>query len=370
MITLEEIFKSDAPKAGRDFHLKVFPKINRSFAIISNALSGGTGVLAVSNGINTFTGGTIQFPSVNVTGLTLDNLIVSGETSFGAISATTIFSGSTDLSLLIGGGGGDITRVSNGINTYTGGTDNLPTINISGLTVNNINVSGETELNTLFFSQEIEEIIAGENLIYGDLVYLSGDSKYYKADNSDETTSRTELRISLSAITANNSGNALISGNYTTTGLTAGSQYWIGTLGTFTATQPTSNNTIVRYIGTALNSTTLEFNPDEIYLEISNNYSNIEVANIRIISTSQTVLPTDFTLKCISGLTVTIPTAVGIAGKIYNIKNSSDSNVNIIPVVSGQTIDSYTGLTTTGNVSSKSFPNITLQSDGTNWLII
>ena len=51
----------------------------------------------MQNGLNTYTGGTITSPSVNISAATLDNLSVSGATSLGVLSATTIISGSTNL---------------------------------------------------------------------------------------------------------------------------------------------------------------------------------------------------------------------------------------------------------------------------------
>ena len=51
----------------------------------------------VQNGINTFTGGTAQYPTVNITAATFNNLQVTGQTVVGTISAST-FSGGTYLS--------------------------------------------------------------------------------------------------------------------------------------------------------------------------------------------------------------------------------------------------------------------------------
>lgn len=103
-----------------------------------------------NNGINTFTAGTANFQSINVTGLSINNITVSGVSSFFNLSATslsaiTFYSGSTDLSLLIPAQ----TLVQNGINTFTGGTSSRPTVNITALTINNIIVSGSSNFNTL-----------------------------------------------------------------------------------------------------------------------------------------------------------------------------------------------------------------------------
>ena len=104
----------------------------------------------VQYGINTFTGGTTLYPSVNVTGLSIDNISVSGESSFEGLSATTLYSGDTDLSGVFAPiGSGDTTRLQTGLNTYTGGTDNNPTVNVSGLSIDNITVSGESSFEGL-----------------------------------------------------------------------------------------------------------------------------------------------------------------------------------------------------------------------------
>lgn len=53
------------------------------------------------------------------------NSMYSGGSAF---SATTFFSGSTDISLLLTGG--SQVRIQNGVNTYTGGTGSAPTVNV------------------------------------------------------------------------------------------------------------------------------------------------------------------------------------------------------------------------------------------------
>jgi hypothetical protein len=107
---------------------------------------GSTGTATnVQGGVNIYTGGTALIPTVN-----LSNDIILGSISATSISATTFYSGSTDLSLLFGQGGtGSATNVQDGINTYTGGTDSLPTVNVSGLTIDNINVSGISSFQTI-----------------------------------------------------------------------------------------------------------------------------------------------------------------------------------------------------------------------------
>ena len=80
--------------------------------------------------------------------LNLSGGTVTGGTNFTAgLSASTFFSGSTDLyDIFASAGSGDITRVQSGLNTYTGGTANLPTVNVSAATLDTLTVTGNTIL--------------------------------------------------------------------------------------------------------------------------------------------------------------------------------------------------------------------------------
>jgi hypothetical protein len=93
------------------------------------------------------TGGTISGDYLPLSGGT-----VTGNTIFTLdLSASTLYSGSTNLYdiFLTENDGNDITRLQDGLNTYTGGTDNNPTVNVSGLTIDNITVSGNSIFNSL-----------------------------------------------------------------------------------------------------------------------------------------------------------------------------------------------------------------------------
>lgn len=105
----------------------------------------------VQNGLNTYTGGTALNPSVNISALTINNITVSGSASFNTLSASTYYSGSTNLysiisNMITGVTTGITSNIQNGLNTYTGGTGFLPTVNISGASLNYLNVSGLTYL--------------------------------------------------------------------------------------------------------------------------------------------------------------------------------------------------------------------------------
>lgn len=136
--------------------LKIWLNGFRNQAAIGSLVTTGTGggpSTGVVNGINTFTGGTFTNPSVNVTALTINTLTVSGATSLGTVSATTFYSGSTPLSTIISNIASGITTpstfIQNGINTFTGGTTQFPSVNITAATLNNLTVTGTTSLGVL-----------------------------------------------------------------------------------------------------------------------------------------------------------------------------------------------------------------------------
>lgn len=102
---------------------------------------------------------------------------------------------------------------------------------------------------------------AGENLVAGNLCYLKSDGKYWKADNSAAATASTNLLMANGTINANNTGEFIMYGQFTTAGLTAGSVYFVGTAGAITTTTPTTQDYVIRPVGTALSTTVLLFTP-------------------------------------------------------------------------------------------------------------
>ncbi|MFA5067728.1 MAG: hypothetical protein WC466_06825, partial [Candidatus Izemoplasmatales bacterium] len=135
----------------------------------------------IQQGLNTYTGGTDNYPTVNISAATLDNISVSGASSLGVVSATTIISGSTNLYdiFLTSAPASDTTRIQQGLNTYTGGTDNYPTVNVSAATLDNLSVSGASSLGVV----SATTIISGSTNLYDmfrvyseDIVLLSGSS--------------------------------------------------------------------------------------------------------------------------------------------------------------------------------------------------
>jgi hypothetical protein len=111
--------------------------------------------------------------------------------------------------------------------------------------------------------------IAGETLTAGDLVYLANDSKYYRASALLKSKSSTELKIALSNAVVDGSLSLLVYGYYevATPFLTSGTKYYVSTAnGEITSQLYIGTNNIIRYVGTALNTQTILFNPDQTFI--------------------------------------------------------------------------------------------------------
>lgn len=81
------------------------------------------GSIYLQNGTNTYTGGTGSNPSVNVSALTINSLTVSGDSSLSVVSATTFFSGSTNLENIF------LTKYRLSISFHSSGAANLTLTN-------------------------------------------------------------------------------------------------------------------------------------------------------------------------------------------------------------------------------------------------
>jgi hypothetical protein len=77
------------------------------------------------------------------------------------------------------------------------------------------------------------------------------------------------------------------------------------------------------------------------------------------------VAATDYCIDCTSGtFTVTLPTAVGIVGQQFVIKNSSAGTITIA-TTSAQTIDG----SASGAIALGQYDSLSVLSDGANWII-
>lgn len=109
---------------------------------------------------------------------------------------------------------------------------------------------------------------AGESLVNGNLCYLASDGKFYKADADAAASATSLLAMCTATISADATGTFVVFGRYTTSGLTAGSIYYVSTTaGAITATRPSGSGDVVRVVGYALSTTVLYFFPSGAWVE-------------------------------------------------------------------------------------------------------
>lgn len=81
------------------------------------------------------------------------------------------------------------------------------------------------------------------------------------------------------------------------------------------------------------------------------------------VSSTYAILSTDYQIECTSGtFTITLPTAVGVTGKVYSIKNTGSGTITAATTAS-QTIDGELTQTLT------QWDNLVVFSNGANWII-
>lgn len=108
-------------------------------------------VNGINAGSNITLGGSSKYPTINVASSpSFNNITFSGTAtgnilSANTISATTFYSGSTNLQSVLSNVSPSI---ANGLNTYTGTSGTLRTVNISAATLNNLTVTGNTILSS------------------------------------------------------------------------------------------------------------------------------------------------------------------------------------------------------------------------------
>lgn len=109
---------------------------------------------------------------------------------------------------------------------------------------------------------------AGASISAGDVIQLQSDGKWDQADASVEATAKGFLGISLSTGVDTDPISVLLKGSFTTSGLTAGTEYYLSeTAGGYTATKPTATSSIVRFIGYAISIEEFFVDIDKTYLE-------------------------------------------------------------------------------------------------------
>lgn len=115
-----------------------------------------------------------------------------------------------------------------------------------------------------------QSMTAGESLSAGDFVYIntSDSNKIYKADA--DAAAKAAVGYVLAAATTNNPVTVYFEGiNDQLSGLTLGARYYLSaTAGGVTSTKPSTAGQIVQYVGIAISTSALAFNP-QLPLELA-----------------------------------------------------------------------------------------------------
>mgnify|MGYP000966918869 FL=1 len=121
----------------------------------------------VAPGVNAYTGGTPSRPIVGVIGSPVFTAVTASSISGTSISATTLFSGNTNIGSLFG----PSTFVAPGVNAYTGGTATRPIVGVIGspvfTAVTASSISGVSISATTLFSgsTDLSELIGSSTLV-------------------------------------------------------------------------------------------------------------------------------------------------------------------------------------------------------------
>jgi hypothetical protein len=89
-------------------------------------------------------------------------------------------------------------------------------------------------------------------------------------------------------------------------------------------------------------------------------YNNV----VRNITVSDSIVMTDSIIFASNTITLTMPTAVGISGRTFTVKNKGVGMITLTGV-NAETIDSYSTMTL-----SEPNTSIDIISDGSNWYIL
>jgi hypothetical protein len=197
-------------------------------------------------------------------------------------------------------------------------------------------------------------------------------------------TSTGTISLANTAVTAGSYGNATTVGSFTVDAqgrITSASNVTIsgGTVTSITAGSGLSGGTITTSGTISLTNNSATLGNATITLgSTTTSVGNLTVTNVTITgaafsyvakTAAYMVTATDYTVAAnasTGALSITLPTSVGITGKVYVVKKmDSTANVVTVATTSSQTID---GATT--RALSLQYDAISVQADGANWIVI
>ena len=150
------------------------------------------------------------------------------------------------------------------ISRYRLDMGNLPIKSVSTIGINESLSSDHTASGT------IVSMTAGQNLVFGNVVYFKSDGKCWKADATGGNAAYPAMGMAVASITANAAGNILLHG-------TARDDSWAWTVGGVIYLSKTAGamiqsyatyttNDVIQVVGIATNATRIYFNPSADYL--------------------------------------------------------------------------------------------------------
>jgi len=132
-------------------------------------------------------------------------------------------------------------------------------------------ISYNTSIADVSYSGKDITITAGENVAFGNVVYLKSDGKLWKTDADAEATSKGMLALAVATIAGDASGKFLTQGiarNDAWNWTVGGTLYLSTDAGALTQTAPSGNEDIVRIVGHAITADIIFFNPSNEYVEL------------------------------------------------------------------------------------------------------
>jgi hypothetical protein len=145
---------------------------------------------------------------------------------------------------------------------------------ISNISSSSITISGSPSSDHSAEGMKLDAYLAGEDLVFGDLVYRTtgsgGGDIFMKADKSDRS-SVPAMAMALATISGGSTGLFLLDGVARDDSWTWTSGYllYVGDYGAITDAVPSSSEEQLQIIGIALTATTIRFNPEYTIVEIA-----------------------------------------------------------------------------------------------------
>jgi hypothetical protein len=126
-------------------------------------------------------------------------------------------------------------------------------------------------------TSSIDNVVVGESVSINDVIYLSGDGKWYKTDYTNESSVSSINRIVKTSGISNDTVEAYRFGKITISGLTVGTSYYIGSDGSIIsdADMPLIEGIFQKYIGTCTKTNEFDFYPDQNYVQLTLLDSNV-----------------------------------------------------------------------------------------------